>query len=197
MIKALLFDIDGTLFDTNEANAASYKAAFKDVGLPFPEKLYRDSFGLRFPEIMKRLLPKGNDEQLSRIKTLKAKYYKTNLKLIKPNTGLIALALSTTHGYATGLVTTASKTNILNLLKHFSIDPNQFSVVITGEDVKHGKPNPECYVQAIKQLGVQPAECVVFEDSIHGIQAAEAAGTQVIKVTVWNKSSDSFLFCCL
>lgn len=181
MISALLFDIDGTLFDTNEANVAAYRATFKQLGLHFSASKYRQAFGLRFPEMMKQLSPDADAQTLARVKATKANYYKDHMHLVRPNSGLLALATSAKQ-YRRALVTTGSHKNIMLLLQHFKVDLRQFEFVITGEDVKHGKPNPECYQIAIKRFKVKPSECLVFEDSDHGVQAAQAAGTQVVRV---------------
>jgi len=58
-----------------------------------------------------------------------------------------------------------------------------FPVVVTPEDVQHGKPSPEMFLLAAKKMGVTPAKCLVFEDAEPGIQAAEAAGMKWVRVT--------------
>jgi HAD superfamily hydrolase (TIGR01509 family) len=58
-----------------------------------------------------------------------------------------------------------------------------FDVLVTSEDVTHFKPNPETFLKCAEQIGIQPADCEVFEDGILGIQAAHAAGMMVVDVT--------------
>jgi len=62
------------------------------------------------------------------------------------------------------------------------------SVLVAAEDVKRGKPDPECYILAAKQLGVDPRDCLVFEDAEAGIQAGQASGAQVVVVTSTHRS---------
>ncbi len=184
MISSFIFDLDGTLFDSSEANVAAYSQAFKAAGVEFNENKYRQLFGLRFSEMIDAIAPGTNDEVKAKIKTAKAESYKANLALVKPNNGLIKLLEAVSPGFSTALVTTASKTNVTNLLKHFNIAEDLFKVIITGEDVTNGKPDPECYLKTIEALAVKPEDCCVFEDSPVGIEAARKAGIEVIKIAL-------------
>ena len=182
MIKAILFDLDGTLFDSSEANIRSYSQAFREVGLGFSAAEYRQAFGLRFPEMMTKLAPDSTDEQRQEVRQLKSSYYKENLDHIKPNLGLISLLKSLRSNYKTALVTTASGPNVESLLDHFLPSEDLFNVLIVGEDVSRSKPDPSCYLLAAKKLGVSADECLVFEDSEIGLAAAKAAGMSYVKV---------------
>ena len=184
MLKALLFDLDGTLFDSTDANVAAYSHAFADSGIAFDAEAYKQSFGLRFEEMIHVLAPNATASQATAIADSKPGYYQANLHLVRPNNGLLALLKSAQPYYKTALVTTARQTNVLNLLEYFSIDSNLFTVIITAENVTAGKPDPECYLLAMEKLGVPPADCCIFEDSAVGIAAATAAGGQIIQVHI-------------
>lgn len=184
MVTCLLFDLDGTLFDTNEANIFAYTKAFERVGLRFDEKAYRSQFGLRFTEMLNEIAPSASPELRTQIKRLKAQFYRENLSLVRPNPMLLDIVKNAANKFLTGLVTTASRTNAHNLLAHFDIPLDTFNTIIVGEDVSKSKPDPECYLKAIEALGVTPEQCRVFEDSPHGIEAAKRAGTQVVKVRI-------------
>jgi len=182
MITCLLFDLDGTLFDSTAANVAAYAAAFKDVGVTFDATAYKRLFGLRFDEMMAAIAPDMDAATRQKIKPLKAGYYEANFDLVRQNTGLLALLRSCRAHYKTALVTTAARRNVTSLLRHFAVEETLFDVIITGDEVTHGKPDPECYLAAIKALGVPAEQCCVFEDSDIGITAARAAGADVIRV---------------
>ncbi len=184
MIKSLIFDLDGTLFDTSEANIVSYDKAFSDCGLKLNKKLYIENFGLRYNDMIDKINPNLDSAVKRKIKILKSIYYKENLALVKPNIGLISLLSSLGNNYRSALVTTASRENVQNLLSFNNIEPDIFNIIITGEDVDKGKPDPECYLKAFSKLGVDAKECCVFEDSKIGIEAAEASGANVIKVRI-------------
>lgn len=182
MIKAFLFDLDGTLFDTIEANVHAYHQAFNEVGLTFDEAKYRELFGLRYPEMMHSVAPLADQSQLAQVKQRKSYFYQESLHIVIPNDGLLALQASVRPTFKTALVSTASHNNVYSLLAYFKLGDLDFDTVITGEHVANGKPDPECYLQAIEHLQVTGSECCVFEDSEVGVQAAARSGAQVIRV---------------
>jgi HAD superfamily hydrolase (TIGR01509 family) len=184
MIKAMLFDLDGTLFDNSEANVKAYSLAFEETGLDFSASEYRKAFGLRFPEMMDKLAPNSTKEQREKVRQLKSQYYKESLSLVKTNNGLISLLKDLRGSYKTALVTTASGHNVENLLTHFLPNENLFDTVIVGEDVDRSKPDPSCYLLAAEKLAMAADECLVFEDSETGVAAAKAAGMAYVKVVL-------------
>jgi len=183
IIKYLLFDFDGTLFDTKRANFIAYKKAFKYAGINIKEKDYYSAFGLRFDEMTKKIAPNTTTEEKQFIKITKAKYYLKNISQIKPNNHLINFIKLVKKEHKISLVTTASKENVMNILKHFQIN-GYFDLIVCGEDVINGKPDPECYKTAIKKLGAKPEQCLIFEDSDIGLIAAKKSGANVIKVEI-------------
>lgn len=184
MISSLIFDLDGTLFDSTEANIKAYSLAFQAVGLELDVNKYRQLFGLRFPEMMQAIAPTADETARQKIKAAKAEYYQANLQLVQPNIGLLAFVESAKSHYSMALVTTASRKNVDALLKNFLPDQRLFELVVTGEDVKQGKPDPECYLLAASKLGVEPKQCLVFEDSDVGLEAARQAGMPTIRIAI-------------
>lgn len=184
MITSILFDLDGTLFDSTEANIKAYSKAFESVGMDLDIKLYKKNFGLRYSEMMDILAPKAPMELRDDIKKAKVRFYSEYLELVQPNDGLISLLRGCTATFKTALVTTASRPNVINLLKYYSVEQELFDVIITGENVVKGKPDPECYITALNKLRSKAENCCIFEDSEVGILAARKAGIQVIKVAM-------------
>jgi len=90
------------------------------------------------------------------------------------------LKLANNH-YKTALVTSANK-DYVSLVFEVTGIKKYFDVIITGQTVVYGKPDPECYLEAAKSLGVTPVECVVVEDAPSGIMAGKNAGMKVIAV---------------
>lgn len=181
MFSAYICDFDGTLVDTFPANVLSYEKAFKKVGIPFDDYLYRKHFGHRFDEMIKILAPNVSIEVCTKIQNYKKEFYATHYELVKVNSALVALLETLKMHSPVCLATTASKKNAQPLLNHLSLLP-LFSQILYGEDVVSGKPDPECYNTLIKLMGVNPEECLVFEDSEIGIKAAKLAGAQVLKI---------------
>jgi beta-phosphoglucomutase len=182
MLTCLITDLDGTVFDSREANVAAYAQAFADAGFEFDATAYHHNFGLRFPEMITALAPEAGEDVKRLIREKKADYYQKNLSMVRPNQALLSLLQSCAGTHKLALVTTASRVNVQNLLNHFSVPEDLFQIIITGEDVQNSKPDPECYTKAIASLGVSADTCCVFEDSQIGIAAAEAAGAHVIRV---------------
>ena len=188
MKKTLIItDFDGTLFDTFLVNYKSYQTAFKLCGLSLDIDTYKQCFGLRFNEFMNFVGITDVSIQ-QKIKTIKAAEYIKNVDCIRLNKNLVNfLKLAKENGITICVASTASKTNLMNVLTHFKID-NLFSFIVTGEDVENGKPSPEVYLKTIEIAGIirnriiQPSEVLIFEDSDVGIQAANAAGIDYIQV---------------
>ena len=188
MKKTLIItDFDGTLFDTFYANYKSYETAFELCGLLLDVDTYQKCFGLRFNEFMNFV---GIDDVSiqKKIKASKAGEYAKNVDLIRPNHNLINfLKLAKENGVKIGIGSTASKANVQNVLKHFKLE-NLFDFIITGEDVTHGKPDPEVYMKALATASfnphhtIAPEAALVFEDSDTGVQAAINAGIDYIKI---------------
>jgi HAD superfamily hydrolase (TIGR01509 family) len=85
------------------------------------------------------------------------------------------------RGSPLGVASNAEPANVAFVLDEAGLRP-YFSAVIDGHQVKHPKPDPEIYLRVAQQLGVAPAECVIFEDSETGIQAGTAAGSRVVAI---------------
>lgn len=181
MIKAIITDFDGTLVDTFEANLRAYQEAFFQVGINLTAEKYKECFGFRFDRFMSAM-GITDDATASRIKELKKDAYPKYFAHLRPNKNLIEL-ISTFHqmGGKTAIASTARKENLMNAVNHLDIALH-FDLIYAGVDVKQGKPSPEIYLKAMKALGVQSDEVMIFEDSEVGFKAAEASGAKYIRV---------------
>lgn len=182
MIKAIITDFDGTLFDTFEANYFAYKEAIaKNTGIELTKDMYKECFGLRFKEFMEKIGVAGL-VYMDKIKKDKAKLYPNYFDMIYPNHELIAfLWTMRKNNLKIAIASTASRENLTNILHHFGII-HLFDDIVTGESVVNGKPDPEVYIFTMRKLGLNPDEVLIFEDSEVGIQAAQASGASVIKI---------------
>ena len=183
MIKAIITDFDGTLVDTFEANYGAYCEAFEAEGLELTADRYRECFGLRFPEFM-AAMGITDSEVAARIRKTKGEVYLNHFDKLRPNTALIEfIRTSRAQGLHTAVASTARGKNLMNALTHINA-LDAFDYILAGEDVQNGKPNPEIYNKVLAHFGIQPSEALVFEDSSVGMQAAEAAGINYIKVAL-------------
>lgn len=184
-LKAIITDFDGTLVDTMMANYYAYSEAFEMNGLSLSEEEYKERYGMRFDDLCKSL--NINDDEVKRnIKELKSKLYPKYFNKIRVNNELLSfIILCKNQGMKTCIASTASKNNLYGVLNHFKLR-DYFDVIITGEDVKYGKPNPEVYYKSINALNCSSEDAIVFEDSNIGCEAAENAGISYIKITKYS-----------
>jgi len=181
-IKLILSDFDGTLVDTREANFLAYREVLEEFGYTLTSAKYYAAFGLRFEEFMGDIgITDKNITTL--IKERKAKvypHYFNHLKLNHVLSGLIAKFRET--GGKSGLVSTAQRNNIMNVLNHFDI-AGLFDIIVPGDEVSAPKPDPGAYLYAINQIGCQPGDTLIFEDSETGIEAARLSGASYIIIS--------------
>ena len=180
-IKAIITDFDGTLVDTLMANYCAYQQAFKQYGYELTKDQYQECYGLRYDAFCDKMNIKQEDR--SSIKELKKKIYPSYFSHLGLNLNLLNFiqAAHITYGVKTCIASTATKENLYNVLRYFNIE-NNFDIIITGENVSKGKPDPEVYLKALNLLECDSEEVIVFEDSDVGCKAAENAGINYIKV---------------
>ena len=179
-IKAIITDFDGTLVDTFLANLNAYQEAFKYYGYELTEEQYRKYYGLRFDAFCDKM--NISKEHRNNIKTLKKNIYPKFFNYLNLNKNLMVFIISCKkQGMKTCIASTASKDNLYNVLNYFKIK-DYFDIIISGENVSHGKPNPEVYNKALALLDCDSDEALVFEDSNVGCEAAENADLKYIKI---------------
>lgn len=193
-IKLLITDFDGTLVDTFFANYHVYREVFSQYGICLSETAYKECFGLRFEAFMQKM---GVLDPVvrSEIKELKMQYYPRYFSELIPNTYLIEfLKASKRSGINIAIASTARKENLMNVLNHLGIN-DIFDFILSGSDVSKGKPSPDIYLKALSMAQVDASQALVFEDSQVGIEAAENAGINYIKINTQfygNRSKRSF-----
>ena len=182
MIKAVICDFDGTLADTFAANYHAYQKAFGEQGLTLTEETYRAAFGLRYDDFM-RMMDIQDSQIAQAIRERKRELYPQCFHLLRPNTKLLEFVRAFHDaGGKTAVASTARKENLFNVVNYLGIE-SFFDRIQSGNDVGHGKPNPEIYIYTMNALGVKPDDTLIFEDTEIGIQAAQASGAKCIQVT--------------
>lgn len=180
-IKAIISDFDGTLVDTFEANYLAYQQAFAEIGYELTRATYRECFGLRYDKFIERL-GLAKDENTRMVRELKARFYPQYFEHLKVNQVLVGFIRSFHDGGGkTAIASTARRENLMAALTSIGA-VELFDVILAGDVVEHGKPNPEIYLKALERLQVNAEEAICYEDTLVGIEAAIAAGLPVIKV---------------
>ena len=182
-IKLIILDFDGTLATTEEANMGAYVLALREEGIELDIAEYkRRYFGMRCEEFLSELGLSSGD--VDRVRRRKIELYPTLFDSVKLNEPLWNFVQDfRAKGGKVWIVSTSQIENITNAMRHLGID-GKVDGVLTSRDVVEPKPSPEAFLKAMKIEGVTPAETLIFEDSLVGLEAAEASGASYIKVVL-------------
>lgn len=183
-IKAVIFDMDGTMVDNMMVHHRAWQRKLAQLGLEMDlEQVRQEIHGVN-KQILQRLFgDRFTDEDRERIAWEKEeeyrKIFKDELKLIDGLDGFLKVLKS--EGLPMGIGSAAPVENVDFVLDELNIR-SLFKVVKHAGDVVKGKPDPEIYHKVAADLGVDPKDCVVFEDTPTGAQAGSAAGCKVVVI---------------
>ncbi len=195
MIKALIFDVDGTLAETEEGHRRAFNAAFAEAALDWAwdvnlyRELYRVTGGkerMRHYADMRGVSPNElSDADIARLHVRKNAHYAELVRAGKCplRQGVERLIrTSRARGLRLAISTTTSRVNVVALVEA-TLRPAGlalFEAVVSGEDVPAKKPSPDAYLSVLEALALRPDECLAFEDSHNGLLSAAAAGLATI-----------------
>ena len=183
MIKAVLFDLDGLLIDSEMISYKIYEEIFGEYGHPYSLEKYANEYsGKTLMENAARTLEKYHlpltlEQLVEKIYEIEAKYIKKEVPL-KPGARKLLEYLQE-HGYGVAVATSSIKERARMILQSHQIE-DYFQAGVFSEDLTKSKPDPEVFLKAAEKLGRKPEECLVLEDSAAGICAACAANIPVI-----------------
>lgn len=177
MYRALLFDLDGTLAETDSLHLPTWAAVLKPHGIEVDEALYRTRIsGRSNATIAKDLVPSLTAEEVQTIADAKEEDFRGRAGDLEPLPGLVDFIESARErGLKIALVTNAPRKNVVAILAALGLD-DDFDLVVVADEVGAGKPDPAPYRAAVKRLGVAPEDALAFEDSPSGIASAVGAG---------------------
>jgi mannitol-1-/sugar-/sorbitol-6-phosphatase len=174
--SAILFDLDGVLVDSTRAVDREWRAWARRKGVD-GDAVMAIAHGVRTLEVIQRVAPHLDAEaEASAIENHEA----GDQRGVTVMPGAADLVRSIPEG-RWGVVTSGSRLLATNRLRYCGLPVPE--VLVTSDDVTHGKPHPEPYLKGAEQLGFAPADCLVLEDAPAGIQSARAAGTKVVGIT--------------
>jgi beta-phosphoglucomutase len=176
-IKGLIFDLDGVLVDTVPVHFLAWSRMFRDYGYEFGKREYRNLVDGR-PRFdgAQAVMINHSDDEIRKAANKKNDYYvemidRGDFKVFDAAVTLVRQ--SQANGY--GLAAASSSVNVRTVLEKAGL-LDAFPVIIGGDDVKNGKPDPEIFLAAASGLGLTVDECIVIEDSSSGVQAAKSGG---------------------
>lgn len=188
-VRGVLWDMDGVLVDTGEAHFESWQQVLAEQGVPFSRTDFKKSFGMNNAGILALFL----DEELAAkevqaIGDRKEVLFRRSVKgKARPLPGVLGwLARLRVLGIRQAIASSAPQENIDVLVDELGMR-DYFQAIVSGAKLP-GKPNPDVFLEAARQIGAQPAACVVVEDAIAGVQAALNAGMRCIAVTTTNSA---------
>ena len=181
-IKLILLDFDGTLADTRLANGRAYIQALSEVGIDISLEEYTAKyFGMRCREFL-RDVGIESDDAACKLRRRKVEIYPNYFDSVSLNTPLWAWCqMMRSMGTKVWIVSTGHIDNISNVMQHLNI-ANSIDGIISGDDVERPKPYPDCFLKAMSIVGATPAETIIFEDSIYGLQSAKDSGATFVKI---------------
>ena len=196
MLKAIIFDMDGVLVNSEPLHRKAYFDMFEEFNLNVSNRLYESFTGKSTSAICKELC-EIFDLSISHEKLMfsKRKHFKTIFDN-DPEFQMIDGALSLIKNYFYNnltliLASSASMTNINRIFKKFDLD-KFFKAKISGADLKESKPNPEIFIKAAKLSGFNKSECIVIEDSTNGVIASKSAGIYCIGFNSPNSKNQNY-----
>ncbi|WP_051979389.1 HAD family hydrolase [Edaphobacter aggregans] len=184
--RAVLWDMDGTLIDSEEFHWISWRDTMAKEGIPITRKLFLSSFGQRNDSIVPRWLGAASTpERVEKISRAKEELYRDLIRKhgMSPLPG-VSDWVRRLHeeGWLQAIASAAPRPNIEVVLESLKA-AHCFQAIVSAEDVHKGKPDPEVYLMAASQLGTSPKRSIVVEDAVAGVEAARAAGMRSIGVS--------------
>lgn len=181
----VLFDWDGVVVDSSSHHLLSWQRLGGEIGKSITEEQFRESFGQVNRVIIPGVLGWSKDpEEIHRLGARKEELYREIVreKGLEPLAGARELVQALKAAGVPRVVGTSSeKENIRTALEVMGMT-GLFDGIVASEDVTHGKPDPEVFLKAAKVTGLPAEQCVVLEDSHHGLQAADAGGMKSVGV---------------
>jgi HAD superfamily hydrolase (TIGR01509 family) len=193
-LKAAVFDLDGVLIDSEPLWRRAEQQVFNALGLKLTEDMCRETTGLRTAEVVAywyRRFPwtgeRPQDVEQEILRTVEQLIVEEGRSF--EGTGAILQGLKDA-GLKLALASSSPRHVIDAAVRKLALG-DFFAAVCSAVDEDHGKPHPAVYLRAAERLGVEPGECVAFEDSVPGVRAAKAAGMTVVAIPASEQYADS------
>ena len=178
-----LWDLDGTLVDTEANHYTAWRALVREHGRDLSYEEFRPTFGLRNDDVLTRYLGfAGDAATLAALSERKEELFRASLRRdgVKTQPGALDLiAHLRALGARQAVASSAPPANITLIVRLLGLE-GAFDAVVSGEEVARGKPAPDIFLRAAARIGLEPGRAVVLEDAPAGVAAGKAAGCKVI-----------------
>lgn len=187
VIKALIFDLDGVIVDTAHYHFVAWQRLARELGIDFTEKDNERLKGVSRMRSLEIILEIGNrqmsESEKERLATRKNAWFVEYIQNVKPDEIFpgVKEMIQTCKAAGFRVALASSSKNARTVLRNLEVE-DLFEGFVDGNMITHSKPNPEIFLKAAAQLGVEPQHCVVFEDAEAGVEAALAAGMKCVGV---------------
>ena len=198
-IKAVLFDMDGVIFDTEREYLKEWNKIFEKYGYEMKKEIYVSVMGRgrkKVKEIFKENF--GDDLPIEEMYIEKDKMLKEaieNNEVPLKQGALELLEFLKKNEYKTALATSAKKDRVKSQVNHAKIN-NLFDAIVCADDIVNSKPEPEIFLKAAEKVNVKPENCIVIEDSEAGIRAAFDAGMIAFHVKDLKEADENIMKYC-
>ena len=181
-VLGLVFDCDGTIADTMPLHYRAWIGALNEHQVEFPEALFYEFAGMPTVKIIEILNQRHNHNMpVQETADRKEQLFEQLIPEVTPIIPVVNI-IKQFHGKLPMSVATGANRHICTkTLKAMHVF-DYFEALITADDVKHGKPAPDIFIEAARRINIDPKQCMAFEDADLGVQSARAAGMRVIDV---------------
>ncbi|HVL13041.1 MAG TPA: HAD-IA family hydrolase [Gemmata sp.] len=182
----LIFDCDGTLADTMPAHYKAWTAMLDRFGIPFPETRFYAMGGMPTAQIIRVLADDAGVvvEDVEAMVFEKEQGFLTSLDAVAPVEPVLAVAAAYRGRLPIAVASGGYRDTITRTLDRLGVR-DWFDALVTAEDTARHKPEPDVFLEEARRLRVEPATCVVFEDTDIGLEAARRAGMEGVDVRGW------------
>lgn len=186
MVKAVIFDMDGVLVDSMPYHADAWIIVFAEAGIYIKRQDVYEVEGSNHEGIIRLIFKKAGRtpapedfEELS----LKKREVFARINNVEVFEGIHDCLDFLKNRCSLGVVSGSDKGVVMELIERFF--PDTFEAIVTGNDVKEGKPSPEPYLKAVEMLGIRKDECIVIENAPLGVESAKRAGLYCVAIPTY------------
>ena len=180
--RAVLWDLDGTIADSKDFHWRAWRETMLLGGVQLSYEQFLHSFGQRNDAILAAWLPGASAERVSRLGDAKEAAFRELVAAgpLHPLPGAVEwIERLAQGGWKQAIASSAPRANVETMARVLKLD-GVMGALVSADDVRHGKPDPEVFLVSAQRVGVEPGRCVVVEDAAAGIEAARRGGMKSI-----------------